>query len=99
MTIASPISGETFEAFLQCETKSNLHFRGTIGVDLEFTNWERSRRDKYKESGLCWLRSDLQEHELYVGTPPFQALKQKRWRVILDYFAESVDISARVDAL
>ena len=99
MTIASPISGETFEAFLQCETKSNLHFRGAIGVDLEFTNWERSRRDKYKESGLCWLRSDLQEHELYVGTPPFQALKQKRWRVILDYFAESVDISARVDAL
>jgi hypothetical protein len=99
MTIASLITVETFEAFLQCETKSKLYSRGAIGVDLEFTDWQRSRRDRYKESGLCWLRSNLQEHELYVGTPPFEELKQKRWRIIADYFAESVDVSARLDAL
>ena len=99
MTKASPISAETFEAFLQCETKSKLYSRGAIGVDLELTDWQRSRRDKYKESGLSWLQSNSQAHELYVGTPPFEALKQKRWRVIADYFAESVDISARLDAV
>jgi predicted RecB family nuclease len=99
MTKASPISAETFEAFLQCETKSKLYSRGAIGVDLELTDWQRSRRDKYKESGLSWLQSNSQAHELYVGTPPFEALKQKRWRVIADYFAESIDISARLDAV
>jgi len=99
VTIPSPISAETFEAFLQCETKSKLYSRGAIGVDLEFTDWQRRRRDRYKESALSWLRSNSQEYELYVGTPPFEALKEKRWRVIADYFAESVDISARLDAL
>ena len=99
MTKASPISAETFEAFLQCETKSKLYSRGAIGVDLELTDWQRSHRDKYKESGLSWLQSNSQAHELYVGTLPFEALKQKRWRVIADYFAESVDISARLDAV
>jgi predicted RecB family nuclease len=99
MTKASPISAETFEAFLQCETKSKLYSRGAIGADLEFTDWQRSRRDNYKESGLSWLQSNSQAHELYVGTPPFEALEQKHWRVIADYFAESVDISARLDAV
>ena len=99
MSITFPISAETFEAFLQCETKSKLYSRGAIGVDLEFTDWERGHRDRYKESGLSWLRSNSQEHQLYVGTPPFEALKQKRWRIVADYFAESVDICARLDAL
>ena len=98
-TAASPISVESFESFFQCETKSKLYSQGAIGVDLEFTDWQRGRRDRYKESGLSWLRSNLQGHELYFGTPPFEALKQKRWRVIANYFAESADISARLDAL
>jgi predicted RecB family nuclease len=99
MTIASLITVETFEAFLQCETKSKLYFRGAIGVDREFTDWKRGCRDRYRESGVAWLRANSAEHELYVGTPPFEALKQKRWRVIADYVVKSAEISARIDAL
>ena len=76
---------EVFESFLQCETKSKLYFQGAAETDSEIKNWIRRERDRFKESGLSWLRTMYQEDDFFVGTPSVEVLKQKRWRIIADY--------------
>jgi predicted RecB family nuclease len=98
-TAAPPITVEAFEAFLQCETKSNLYSQDAAETDLEFKNWLRRERYRFKEGGLSWLRTMYQKDEFHAGTPSVEALKQKRWRIIADYVATSAEISAHLDAL
>jgi hypothetical protein len=96
---ATPITIEVFESFLQCETKSKLHFQGAAETDSEFKNWLRHQHDCFKEGGMSRLRTMCQEDEFYVGTPPVEALERKRWRIITDYVAISSEICNRLDAL
>src|SRR5262245_37944987 len=96
---APPITNEVFKSFLQCETKSKLHFQGATETDSGFKNWLRRERDRFKECGLSRLRTMCREDEFYVGTPSVEALKQKRWRIITDYVAISSEICAHLDAL
>jgi predicted RecB family nuclease len=96
---APPITIEVFESFLQCETKSKLYFQGAVETDSEFKHWLRRQRDCFKEEGISRLRTMCQEHEFYVGTPPVEALKRKRWRIVADYIATSAEMWAHLDAL
>ena len=99
MTSALPISVESFESFIQCETKSKLSAQGAVGVDSELMRWQRGCRHRYKESGLFWLRSSSQEREFYVGTPPAEDLKRKRWPIIADYVVSLGEVCADIHAL
>jgi hypothetical protein len=67
-TATPPITIEAFESFLECETKSKLYYQGAAETDSEIKNWIRRERDRFKESGLSWLRTVYQEDEFFVGT-------------------------------
>src|ERR1035437_4811476 len=93
------ITEETFEAFLKCETKSHLYFQRAVGVQSEFSEWQRNLRQKFKETGWERLRSTVREDQWYVGTPALQSLEDRRYRFIIDYTVALPEIHSRLHAL
>ena len=53
------ITEDIFQAFLQCETKASLKFSGTVGLQHEFSDWERNRIENYKQQCCGRLRSEF----------------------------------------
>jgi predicted RecB family nuclease len=94
-----PITEETFEAFLKCETKSHLYFKCVVGVQSNFSKWQKHLREKFKQTGLERLRSAVRGDQCYVGTPALQVLKDNRYRLIIDYTTALPGIHARLHAL
>jgi predicted RecB family nuclease len=66
-----PITGEIFQAFLNCETKSHLLSSGAVGTQREFADWQDRQAEKYKQDCLNRLRAKYQENEKLIcqGTP------------------------------
>jgi len=93
-----PITEETFEAFLKCETKSYLNFNGMVGVPSEFCQSQGYLREKYKQISRERLCSAVHD-QWYAGTPDLQSLKERRYRLIVDYVVALPEIHARLDAL
>jgi len=94
-----PITEETFEAFLKCETKSHLYFKCVVGVHSNFSKWQKHLREKFKQTGWERLRSAVRGDQCYVGTPALQMLKDNRYCLIIDYTAALPVIHARLHAL
>ncbi|MGA7946379.1 MAG: TM0106 family RecB-like putative nuclease, partial [Candidatus Sulfotelmatobacter sp.] len=93
------ITEETFEAFLKCETKSHLYFQRAVGVQSEFSEWQRNLRQNFKETGWERLRSTVREDQWCVGTPALQSLEDRRYRFIIDYTVALPEIHSRIHAL
>ena len=96
---SGPITSEIFARFLRCELDAYLHTRGVIGADREFADWRRRSRDGYKQAALSVLRSRYSDDEIHVGMPTAAALKQGRWRLIIDGIVEAPTLRACVDAV
>lgn len=66
-----PITGEIFQAFLNCETKSHLLSSGAVGTQREFVDWQDRQAETYKQDCLNRLRAKYQEDEKLIcqGTP------------------------------
>jgi predicted RecB family nuclease len=95
---SGPITAEIFAGFLRCELEAYLHTRGVIGADREFANWRHRSRDRYKQAALAVLRSRYSDDQIHVGMPTTAALKQGRWRLIIDGIVEAPTLRACVDA-
>ena len=93
------ITEETFEAFLKCETKSHLYFQRAVGVQSEFSEWQRNLRRKYKETGWERLRSTVRGDQWCAGTPALHSLEDHRYRFIIDYTVALPEILSRPHAL
>src|SRR5437764_8602846 len=93
-----PITSEIFARFLRCELEAYLHTRGVIGADHEIPNWRHRSRDRYKQAALAILRSRYSDDEIHVGMPTAAALKQGRWRLIIDGIVATPTLHACVDA-
>lgn len=93
-----PITSEIFARFLRCELEAYLHTREVIGADREFADWQHRSRDRYKQAALAVLRSRYSDEEIHVGMPPAAALKQGRWRLIVDGTVTTPTLCTYVDA-
>jgi predicted RecB family nuclease len=93
------ITDVTFEAFLKCETKSHLYFQRAVGVQSEFSEWQRNLRQKFKETGWERLRSTVREDQWCVGTPALQSLEDRRYHFIIDYTVALPEVHSRLHAL
>jgi predicted RecB family nuclease len=93
-----PITSEIFARFLRCELEAHLHSREVIGADREFADWQHRSRDRYKQAALTVLRSRYSDEEIHVGMPPAAALKQGRWRLIIDGTVATPSLRTCVDA-
>lgn len=63
-----PISEETVAAFLKCETKAYLKYKGILGTQSEFSQFEQHQLEEYKSSCRELLCSALHTAS-FVGTP------------------------------
>src|SRR3954447_26082323 len=93
-----PITAEVFARFIRCELEAYLHSRETLGADREFADWRYRSRDRYKQAALTVLQSRYSDNEIHVGMPVAAALKQRRWRLIIDGIAATPMLRACVDA-
>ena len=93
------ITEEAFEAFLKCPTKSYLCSTRALGVHSEFSEWQERQRIEFKRTGWERFRCNVRRDELFVGTPPLQALEDRRYRVIIDYTVDLPEIHSRLHAL
>ena len=93
------ITAELFAAFLQCKTKAYLYSKGTIGVRSRLVEWPKYLNDQFQRTGEKRLRSSFQEKECYVGTLSPEILKQRRYRLILDYTVQLPDIHVKLHGL
>src|SRR4051794_26433704 len=88
-TVYGPITDEIVARFLRCELEAYLETRKVIGSDREFADWRRQSRDRFKQAALVVLRSHYSDDEIHVGMPAAAALKQRRWRLIIDGIVET----------
>ena len=86
-------------AFVKCQRKSHLLSEGAIGAQTEFSEWKRRVEDQYKEPASARLRSSIPPNECYVGTPPAEQLRGRRYRLVFDYAVAEPDLHARLHAL
>jgi predicted RecB family nuclease len=93
------ITQENFEDFLKCPRKSHLVSEGAVGPESEIQGWRKRSREDYKEAASAHLRSSLEANEWYVGTPPLARLKERLYRLILDYAVAEPEVHARLQGL
>ena len=93
------ITEKVFKAFLKCPTKSYLHALDTIAVPSKLSAWREQQLIRFQQTGWERLRRSVSKDELFVGTPPLQALEDQRYHVILDYVVDLPRIHTRLHAL
>jgi predicted RecB family nuclease len=94
-----PITEDIFQAFLRCETKSYLKFSGAVGLQREFTDWERNFVEDYKQKCCVQLRSNFSEDECFVGTSLPQDFEKNKYRFLIDCVVRAQELQSHTHAL
>ena len=93
------ITEDIFQAFLQCETKSYLKFSGTVGLQHEFSDWERNRIENYKQQCCDRLRSKFREEECLVSPALPPDLDKSKYRLVMDCVVHAQGLQSHIHAL
>ena len=93
------ISNDIFAAFLKCETKAHLYSSGHIGAHSEFTDWREHLQKELSKRSRERLSMNVPAEKWLVGTPPLLTLKERRYRVIIDYEAIEEIVALRIAEL
>jgi predicted RecB family nuclease len=93
------ITQDTFQAYLNCETKASLLLAGEAGHEREVDFWERHLNDDYQQSCSRLLLSDLPEDCFFVGTPPICDLLNRKHQLVIDCVVEVQGLQSRIHAL
>lgn len=88
------ITKEIFQAFLNCETKSYLKFSGAVGLQREFSNWQRQLVEEYKQKCCIQLRSRFLKYECPVDRSLSQVLENDKCRFVIDYIVQAQGIQS-----
>ena len=91
-----PITEEIVEAVLKCDTKAYLKLNALPSFPFEFSGWQDSLKERYRQECNELLRSAFQ---WYAGTPDLHLLKSCRHELILGYMVALPEIHTRMDAL
>ena len=93
------ISNDIFAAFLKCETQAHLYSTSHIGAHSEFTDWREHLQKEFSKRSRERLSVNVPAEKWMVGTPPLLTLKERRYRVIIDYEAAAGNIRSHIHAL
>src|SRR2546423_2162683 len=93
------ITDDIFQAFLQCETKSQLKLSGAVGDHRAFPDWEHNLVEDYKRQCHRQLRADFGEDEYLVGVAFPQDLEHSRCRLVMDCTVRAQEMQSHLHAL
>jgi predicted RecB family nuclease len=79
--LAQP-SSSILEAFLKCETKAYLLFKGAVGILSDTERVRRALTNRFTKSASEHLKLRVPNHEQYIQTPSFSEIKQGLYRLI-----------------
>lgn len=90
------ITQEIFEAFLQCPTKSYLPSHVDTVAEDALGQARQRWEELFRHAVSSRLRAAVSENQVYVGTPPAEAIKQRQYRMILDWTLLTSDVRAHL---
>jgi predicted RecB family nuclease len=93
------ITEDIFQAFLQCETKSYLKFSGAVGLQHEFSDWDRNRIENYKQQCCDRLRSEFLNDECLVSTALPSDFDKSKCRLVIGCVVHTQGLQSHIDAL
>lgn len=93
------ITEEVFQAFLKCETKSYLKASGAVGLQREFSDWERFLAEDFQRKCSQRVLSDFRPDEFFIGTLSPQELENKKYRIVIDCTVQAQGVQSRIQAL
>lgn len=93
------ITEDIFHAFLQCETKAYLKFSGTVGLQPEFSDWERNRIENYKQQCCGRLCSEFLDDECLVSTALPPDFDKSKYRLVIDCVVHAQGLQSHLHAL
>src|ERR1017187_9112424 len=88
------ITSQLFDAFLKCATKGHLRSLGEIGSGNEYAEWVRAQDESYQREAARRLQDAVPETERVVAPPATENLKAAKWRLAVDFLAQTPDGSA-----
>lgn len=94
-----PITKESFEAFLNCETKSYLKTSGAVGDQLEFTDWQQHLSEVFTQECHIRLRSSIREDEYLSSSTLPEDLERSRYQLVFDCVVETQELKSNTQAL
>jgi predicted RecB family nuclease len=93
------ITQEVFEAFLKCHTKAHLIGHG-VPVEESAINVPLKELDEiYRQHGSLELKAAVADGQLYVGTPPVQAIRRRMYTLIADCSLSTPNLKAELHGL
>jgi predicted RecB family nuclease len=93
------ITQEIFEAFLKCHTKSHLISLGAPVEGAAPTLPREQLEEVFRRDAVIRLRSGIAEGELYVGTPPMEAIRRRTYRLITDCGLSTANLKSDLHGL
>lgn len=93
------ITEDIFQSFLQCETKAYLKFSGMVGLQREFSDWERSRVENYKQQCHGQLRSKFLEEECLISTALPRDVDKSKYRLVIGCIVSTQGLQSHIHAL
>ncbi len=93
------ITEEIFQAFLKCKTKSYLKISGTVGVQREFSDWERFLAEDFQQKCGQRLLSNFRQDEYFIGTLLPIDLENKKYRIVINCIIQTEYVHSNIQAL
>ncbi len=93
------ITDEIFQAFLVCENKAYIRLIGDVGPQREFTEWERSRFEEFKQKCLEKLRSNFGDYEHLSDVVSPYTLEKSKCRFIVDCVLQTQEFHSHIHVL
>lgn len=93
------VTEEVFQAFLRCETKSYLKLTGAVGLQREFSDWQRRLAEEFEEECCVQLRSLFREDECVSAALLSRILENGKCRFAIDCAVKAQEVQSRIPAL
>jgi predicted RecB family nuclease len=92
------ITDEVFRAFLECETKSYLSFKGLDDAPSEDANWQRYFSEEFKRKCFAQLRAGFHAEQCFVGALP-EKEEENKYHLVLDCPIQAQRLQTNLHAL
>src|SRR5439155_1880850 len=93
------ITPDLFGAYLKCPTKCFLRVHGEAPSGNAYAEWVRSQNECYRSAGVVRLRERVPQVEWADSTPDAPDLKTAKWRLAVDFPAQTQNLECRLHAL
>ena len=93
------ITPDLFGAYLKCPTKCFLRAHGEVPTGNAYAEWFRNQNESFRSAGVARLKERFPQKEWADSTSDPPDLKTAKWRLAVDFPAQTQNLESRLHAL